>query len=87
MDIPAGSMNDEELADQVMLIQSVFGQMMQTIYQARADGVIDRVEHSEIARVGTEVAKQVIGLIKSTGANVRDINPSHIMRDPIPQSK
>ena len=72
VDIPAGSMNDEELADQVMLIQSVFGQMMQTIYQARADGVIDRLEHSAIERIGTEVAQQVIGLIKSTGANVRE---------------
>lgn len=72
VDIPVGSMNDEELADQVMLIQSVFGQMMQTIYQARADGVIDRLEHSAIERIGTEVAQQVIGLIKSTGANVRE---------------
>lgn len=76
VDIPAGSMNDEELADQVMLIQSVFGQMMQTIYQARADGVIDRLEHSAIERVGTEVAQQVIGLIKSTGANIRDFKAS-----------
>ena len=72
VDVPAGSMNDEELADQVMMVQVVVGQMMQVIHDARKDGVIDRIEHSAIERVGTEVAQQVIGLIKSTGANIRD---------------
>lgn len=72
VDVPAGSMNDEELGDQVMMVQVVVGQMMQVIHDARKDGVIDRIEHSAIERVGTEVAQQVIGLIKSTGANIRD---------------
>ena len=76
VDVPAGAVNDEDLADQVMLAQAVFGKMMQVIHDARKDGVIDCIEQSDIERVGTEAAQMVIGLIKSTGANVRQLAPA-----------
>lgn len=76
VDIPEGAVNDEDLADQVMMVQAVFGQMMKVIHDARKDGVIDRIEQSDIERVGTEAAQMVVGLIKITGANVRQIAPA-----------
>ncbi|MGU5813901.1 phage regulatory CII family protein [Aeromonas hydrophila] len=68
---PHGSVSDDELVEQVLLAQSVFGKLMQAIHDARVDGVIDRMEQGQIERVGTLVAEQVMGLISSTGANVR----------------
>lgn len=73
VDMPIGSVNDEDLADQVMMVQVVFGKMMQVIHDARKDGVIDRIEQADIEQAGVEAAQQVIGLIKSTGANVRPL--------------
>ncbi len=76
VDMPEGAVNDEDLADQVMMVQAVFGQMMRVIHDARKDGVIDRIEQADIEQIGTEAAQMVIGLIKSTGANVREIAPA-----------
>jgi hypothetical protein len=70
---PLGSVCDDELVEQVLLAQSVFGKLMQAIHDARADGVIDRMEHGQIERVGTLVAEHVMGLISSTGVNVRPL--------------
>jgi len=70
---PHGSVSDDELVEQVLLAQSVFGKLMQAIHDARVDGVIDRMEQGQIERVGTLVAEQVMGLISSTGANVRRV--------------
>jgi len=46
---------------------------MQAIHDARADGVIDRMEQGQIERIGTQAAEHVLGLIRSTGANVRTL--------------
>jgi len=73
VDLPVGAVSDEDLVEQVLLAQSVFGQLMQAIRDARADGVIDRIEQTQIEQVGHEAAQQVIGLINSTGANVREL--------------
>ncbi|WCH24854.1 phage regulatory CII family protein [Aeromonas salmonicida] len=70
---PHGSVSDDELVEQVLLAQSVFGKLMQAIHDARADGVIDRIEQGQIERVGALVAEQVMGLICSTAANVRQL--------------
>lgn len=70
---PHGSVSDDDLVEQVLLAQSVFGKLMQAIHDARVDGVIDRMEQGQIERVGTLVAEQVMGLISSTGANVRRV--------------
>ncbi|TNH91111.1 transcriptional regulator [Aeromonas hydrophila] len=70
---PHGSVSDDELVEQVLLAQSVFGKLMQAIHDARIDGVIDLLEQGQIERVGTLVAEQVMGLISSTGANVRPL--------------
>ncbi|WP_429120529.1 phage regulatory CII family protein [Aeromonas allosaccharophila] len=70
---PHGSVSDDDLVEQVLLAQSVFGKLMQAIHDARVDGVIDRMEQGQIERVGTLVAEQVMGLIRSTGANVRPL--------------
>ena len=70
---PKGSVSDDELVEQVLLAQSVFGKLMQAIHDARVDGVIDWMEQGQIERVGTLVAEQVMGLIRSTGANVRPL--------------
>ncbi|WP_421188831.1 phage regulatory CII family protein [Aeromonas enteropelogenes] len=70
---PNGSVSDDELVEQVLLAQSVFGKLMQAIHDARVDGVIDWMEQGQIERVGTLVAEQVMGLIRSTGANVRTL--------------
>ena len=73
VDMPAGAVSDDDLVEQVLLAQSVFGKLMQAIHDARADGVIDRMEHGQIERVGTQVAEHVMGLIRSTAANVRQL--------------
>ncbi|WP_139462669.1 phage regulatory CII family protein [Aeromonas veronii] len=70
---PNGAVSDDELVEQVLLAQSVFGKLMQAIHDARVDGVIDWMEQGQIERVGTLVAEQVMGLISSTGANVRPL--------------
>lgn len=74
VDMPAGAVSDEDLVEQVLLAQSIFGQLMQVIHDARRDGVIDRLEQAQIERVGRESAQHVLGLICSTGANVRELN-------------
>ena len=74
VDMPAGAVSDEDLVEQVLLAQSIFGQLMQVIHDARRDGVIDRLEQAQIERVGRESAQHVLGLIRSTGANVRELN-------------
>lgn len=71
VDMPAGAVSDDDLVEQVLLAQAVFGKLMQAIHDARADGVIDRMEHGQIERIGTQAAEHVLGLIRSTGANVR----------------
>ncbi|MEN9531932.1 MAG: hypothetical protein RIQ83_1156 [Pseudomonadota bacterium] len=73
VDLPAGAVSDDDLVEQVLLAQSVFGKLMQAIHDARADGVIDRMEHSQIEQVGTQVTEHVLGLIRSTAANVRQL--------------
>ncbi len=73
VDLPAGVVSDDDLVEQVLLAQSVFGKLMQAIHDARADGVIDRVEHSQIERIGTQAAEHVLGLISTTAANVRNL--------------
>lgn len=73
VDIPAGSVSDDDLVEQVLLAQAIFGQLMQVIHDARRDGVIDRLEQAQIERVGRESAQHVLGLITSTGANVREV--------------
>ncbi|HIC8801237.1 TPA: hypothetical protein ACW72Z_004286 [Aeromonas veronii] len=55
----------------------MFGKLMQAIHDARADGVIDRMEHGQIERIGTQAAEHVLGLISSTGTNVRVLPVSH----------
>ena len=74
VDMPAGAVSDEDLVEQVQLAQSIFGQLMQVIHDARRDGVIDRLEQAQIERVGRESAQHVLGLICSTSANVRELN-------------
>lgn len=73
VDLPLGVVSDDDLVEQVLLAQSVFGKLMQAIHDARADGVIDRMEQGQIERVGTQVAEHVLGLITTTGANVRPL--------------
>ncbi|MGL6556968.1 hypothetical protein ACSZNH_09360 [Aeromonas dhakensis] len=46
---------------------------MQSIHDARADGVIDRMEHGQIERIGTQAAEHVLGLIRTTAVNVRNL--------------
>lgn len=73
VDLPAGVVSDDDLVEQVLLAQSVFGKLMQAIHDARADGVIDRMEHGQIERIGTQVAEHVLGLISTTAVNVRSL--------------
>lgn len=73
VDLPIGAVSDDDLVEQVLLAQAVFGKLMQAIHDARSDGVIDRMEHGQIERVGTQVAEHVMGLIRSTAANVRQL--------------
>lgn len=73
VDLPAGVVSDDDLVEQVLLAQSVFGKLMQSIHDARADGVIDRMEHGQIERIGTQVAEHVLGLIRTTAVNVRTL--------------
>ena len=74
VDMPEGAVSDDDLVEQVLLVQAIFGQLMQVIHDARRDGVIDRLEQAQIERVGRESAQHVLGLICSTGANVRELN-------------
>lgn len=74
VDMPEGAVSDDDLVEQVLLAQAIFGQLMQTIHDARRDGVIDRLEQAQIERIGRESAQHVLGLICSTGANVRELN-------------
>ena len=74
VDMPAGAVSDEDLVDQVLLAQAIFGQLMQTIHGARSDGIVDRLEQSEIDSIGRSVAQHVLSLIATTGANVRELN-------------
>lgn len=76
VDLPAGAVSDDDLVEQVLLAQAVFGKLMQAIHDARADGVIDRMEHGQIERVGTQVAEHVLGLISTTAVNVRQLPTS-----------
>lgn len=73
VDLPVGVVSDDDLVEQVLLAQAVFGKLMQAIHDARADGVIDRMEQGQIERIGTQAAEHVLGLIRSTGANVRTL--------------
>ncbi|EIS3744303.1 phage regulatory CII family protein [Aeromonas hydrophila] len=76
VDLPAGVVSDDDLVEQVLLAQSVFGKLMQSIHDARADGVIDRMEHGQIERIGTQAAEHVLGLIRTTAVNVRTLPPA-----------
>ena len=73
VDLPAGAVSDDDLVEQVLLAQAVFGKLMQAIHDARADGFIDRIEQGQIERIGTQAAEHVMALISSTGANVRQL--------------
>lgn len=73
VDMPEGAVSDEDLVEQVLLAQAIFGELMREIHDARRDGVIDRLEQSRIENIGRSAAQQVIGLIKTTGANVREL--------------
>ncbi|MNQ52241.1 hypothetical protein D3C85_662470 [compost metagenome] len=73
MDLPIGVVSDDDLVEQVLLAQAVFGKLMQAIHDARADGFIDRIEQGQIERIGTQAAEHVMALISSTGANVRQL--------------
>jgi len=77
VDLPIGAVSDDDLVEQVLLAQAVFGKLMQAIHDARADGIIDRMEHGQIERIGTQAAEHVLGLISSTGTNVRVLPVSH----------
>ncbi|MFQ2193337.1 phage regulatory CII family protein [Aeromonas jandaei] len=70
---PDGAVCDDELVEQVLLAQSVFGKLMQAIHDARADGVIDKIEQRQIERIGSLVAEQVMGLVFATNTNVRSV--------------
>ena len=70
---PHGSVSDDELVEQVLLAQSVFGKLMQAIHDAGLTELSTGWEQGQIERVGTLVAEQVMGLISSTGANVRRV--------------
>ncbi|WP_439845398.1 phage regulatory CII family protein [Aeromonas veronii] len=76
VELPAGVVSDDDLVEQVLLAQAVFGSLMQAIHDARADGVIDRMEHGQIEQVGTQVAEHVLGLISATAVNVRQLPTS-----------
>lgn len=76
VELPAGVVSDDDLVEQVLLAQAVFGSLMQAIHDARADGIIDRMEHGQIARIGTQVAEHVLGLISTTAVNVRQLPAS-----------
>ncbi|WP_421300086.1 phage regulatory CII family protein [Aeromonas veronii] len=76
VELPAGVVSDDDLVEQVLLAQAVFGSLMQAIHDARADGIIDRMEHGQIQRVGTQVAEHVLGLISTTAVNVRQLPTS-----------
>jgi hypothetical protein len=73
VDMPEGAVSDEDLVEQVLLVQAIFGELMREIHDARRDGVIDRLEQSRIENIGRAAAQQVIGLITTTGANVREL--------------
>lgn len=73
VDLPIGAVSDDDLVEQVLLAQAVFGKLMQAIHDARADGVIDRMEHGQIERIGTQAAEHVLGLIRTTAVNVRNL--------------
>lgn len=73
VDLPIGVVSDDDLVEQVLLAQAVFGKLMQAIHDARADGFIDRIEQGQIERIGTQAAEHVMSLISSTGANVRQL--------------
>jgi hypothetical protein len=74
VDMPEGAVSDEDLVEQVLLAQAIFGELMREIHDARRDGVIDRLEQSRIENIGRSAAQHVIGLITTTGANVRELN-------------
>lgn len=76
VELPAGVVSDDDLVEQVLLAQAVFGSLMQAIHDARADGIIDRMEHGQIQRIGTQVAEHVLGLISTTAVNVRQLPTS-----------
>ncbi|WP_323907951.1 MULTISPECIES: phage regulatory CII family protein [Aeromonas] len=76
VELPAGVVSDDDLVEQVLLAQAVFGSLMQAIHDARADGIIDRMEQGQIARIGTQVAEHVLGLISTTAVNVRQLPAS-----------
>lgn len=76
VELPASVVSDDDLVEQVLLAQAVFGSLMQAIHDARADGIIDRMEHGQIARIGTQVAEHVLGLISTTAVNVRQLPAS-----------
>lgn len=76
--LPGGAVSDDDLVEQVLLAQSVFGRLMQAIHDARADGVIDRIEQGQIERVGIEATEHVMSLIRSTGANIRPLPQSSV---------
>ncbi|MGL6392511.1 phage regulatory CII family protein [Aeromonas veronii] len=76
VELPAGVVSDDDLVEQVLLAQAVFGSLMQAIHDARADGIIDRMEHDQIQRIGTQVAEHVLGLISTTAVNVRQLPAS-----------
>lgn len=76
VELPAGVVSDDDLVEQVLLSQAVFGSLMQAIHDARADGIIDKMEHGQIERIGTQVAEHVLGLISTTAVNVRQLPAS-----------
>ena len=75
--LPDGSVSEEELADQVMMVGEVVAAVFGELREARKDGVIDPVERQAIAQAVHMAVRELLSLDETVASQVR----------PFPQAK
>lgn len=69
--LPDGTVTEEELADQVMLVGEVVAMVFSVLREARQDGVIDPIERQAIGVAVQGAIKELLSLEESVASQVR----------------
>ncbi|ABG39207.1 conserved hypothetical protein [Paraglaciecola sp. T6c] len=70
-DLPQGSVSDDELTDQILLVAENFGNISEELRQARKDGIIDPEERNAIQRRVMAMVSSLMNLDAEVASQVR----------------
>lgn len=70
--LPDSDLSDEELSDQMLMIQELFGVFAREIREARADGVFDPAEIARIRTAAVQLVRQALSTTAEIESSVRE---------------